>query len=632
MMAVAAVFLPLAGAALAALLSRRANPALAGITTTGLTALALVASLGVLAGLGDDPTRVSLATWIAVDGLQLDWALRADPLSALMLVVVNAISALVHLYAIGYMAEDLHRPRFFAFLSLFTFSMLLLVSADNFLQLFCGWEGVGLSSYLLIGFWYERSTANAAAIKAFLMNRIGDVGLVLALAAIALTFESLTFDAVFGGAAEAGAGAATLLGLPALEVIGVLLLVGAMGKSAQIGLHTWLADAMEGPTPVSALLHAATMVTAGVFLVARCAPLYEGAPVATGLVAAVGAATALFAATIALAQTDIKRVVAWSTCSQLGYMFLAAGVAVPAAALFHLFTHAFFKALLFLGAGAVIHALAREQDLRRMGGLARRMPLTCAAMVIGSLALSGLPPFAGFWSKDVILESAFAAHGPVALAGFWMGLAAAFLTGLYSWRLVFLVFAGEARAPARVLAAAHEPGWSMRFPVLILAAAACVAGWWAHDLADAGTPFWRGLFATAHHGDVPFWVPIAPAVAGAGGLLVAWLVYVARPELVARASARTAAVGAFLAAGWRFDALYDGLVVRTVRRMGSFLAAGIDQGLIDRRGPEGVGRAALAGAVRVQFLQTGQLHHYALVVVVGAVLFAAWNLLAGGLQ
>ena len=630
MMAVAAVFLPLAGAALAALLSRRASPALAGITTTCLAALALAASLGVLAGLGDDPTRVSLATWIVVDGLHLDWALRADPLSALMLVVVNAISALVHLYAIGYMAEDPHRPRFFAFLSLFTFSMLLLVSADNFLQLFCGWEGVGLSSYLLIGFWYERSTANAAAIKAFLMNRIGDVGLVLALAAIALTFESLTFDAVFGGAADAGS--ATLLGLPALEVIGVLLLVGAMGKSAQIGLHTWLADAMEGPTPVSALLHAATMVTAGVFLVARCAPLYEGAPVAMGLVAVVGAATALFAATIALAQTDIKRVVAWSTCSQLGYMFLAAGVAVPAAALFHLFTHAFFKALLFLGAGAVIHALAHEQDLRRMGGLARRMPLTCTAMVVGSLALSGLPPFAGFWSKDVILESAFAAHGPVALTGFWMGLAAAFLTGLYSWRLVFLVFAGEARAPARVLSAVHEPGWSMRFPVLVLAAAACVAGWWAHDLADAGTPFWRGLFATAHHGDVPAWVPIAPAVAGAGGLLVAWLVYVARPELGARAAARTAAVGAFLAAGWRFDALYDGLVVRTVRRVGSFLAAAIDQGLIDRRGPEGVGRAALAGAVRVQFLQTGQLHHYALVVVVGAVLFAAWNLLVGGLS
>ena len=630
MMAVAAVFLPLAGAALAALLSRRASPALAGIATTCLAALALAASLGVLAGLGDDPTRVSLATWIAVDGLHLDWALRADPLSALMLVVVNAISALVHLYAIGYMAEDPHRPRFFAFLSLFTFSMLLLVSADNFLQLFCGWEGVGLSSYLLIGFWYERSTANAAAIKAFLMNRIGDVGLVLALAAIALTFESLTFDAVFGGAADAGS--ATLLGLPALEVIGVLLLVGAMGKSAQIGLHTWLADAMEGPTPVSALLHAATMVTAGVFLVARCAPLYEGAPVAMGLVAVVGAATALFAATIALAQTDIKRVVAWSTCSQLGYMFLAAGVAVPAAALFHLFTHAFFKALLFLGAGAVIHALAHEQDLRRMGGLARRMPLTCTAMVVGSLALSGLPPFAGFWSKDVILESAFAAHGPVALTGFWMGLAAAFLTGLYSWRLVFLVFAGEARAPARVLSAVHEPGWSMRFPVLVLAAAACVAGWWAHDLADAGTPFWRGLFATAHHEDVPVWVPIAPAVAGAGGLLVAWLVYVARPELGARAAARTAAVGAFLAAGWRFDALYDGLVVRTVRRVGSFLAAAIDQGLIDRRGPEGVGRAALAGAVRVQFLQTGQLHHYALVVVVGAVLFAAWNLLVGGLS
>lgn len=628
MMAVAAVFLPLAAAVLTTLTARRAPPVFAGIAAAALTALALAASLVVLAGLGDEPTRVTLATWIAVDGLHLDWSLRLDPLSALMLVVVNAISALVHLYAIGYMAEDPHRPRFFAFLSLFTFSMLLLVSADNFLQLFCGWEGVGLSSYLLIGFWYERATANAAAIKAFLMNRIGDVGVVLALAAIALTFDSLTFDAVFDAA---GSTSATLLGLPALEVIGVLLLVGAMGKSAQIGLHTWLADAMEGPTPVSALLHAATMVTAGVFLVARCAPLYAGAPVALDLVAAVGAATALFAATIALAQTDIKRVVAWSTCSQLGYMFLAAGVAVPAAALFHLFTHAFFKALLFLGAGAVIHALAHEQDLRRMGGLARRMPLTCAAMVIGSLALSGLPPFAGFWSKDVILESAYAAHGPVALTGFWMGLAAAFLTGLYSWRLVFLVFTGEARAPAGVVAAAHEPGWSMRFPVLVLAVAACVAGWWAHDLGAADAPFWRGLFAVTHHADVPAWVPVAPAVAGAAGLLAAWLLYLARPDLRARLAARTAAAGAFLASGWRFDSLYDALAVRPIRRLGAFLGASVDRGFIDRHGPEGIGRAALAGAVRVQFLQTGQLHHYALVVVIGAVLFAAWNLLIGGL-
>ena len=628
MMALAAVFLPLAAAVLAALAARRAPPAFAGIAATVLTALALAASLGVLAGLGDAPARVPLATWIAVDGLHVDWSLRLDPLSALMLAVVNAVSALVHLYAVGYMADDPHRPRFFAFLSLFTFSMLLLVSADNFVQLFCGWEGVGLSSYLLIGFWYRRAAANAAAIKAFLMNRIGDVGLVLALAAIALTFESLAFDAVFQ-AAEATP--ATLLGLPAPEVIGVLLLVGAMGKSAQIGLHTWLADAMEGPTPVSALLHAATMVTAGVFLVARCAPLYAGAPVALGLVAAVGAATALFAATIALAQTDIKRVVAWSTCSQLGYMFLAAGVAVPAAALFHLFTHAFFKALLFLGAGAVIHALAHEQDLRRMGGLARRLPLTCAAMVIGSLALSGLPPFAGFWSKDVILESAFAAPGPVAAAGFWMGLAAAFLTGLYSWRLVFLVFAGEARAPAAVMAAAHEPGWPMRVPVLVLAAAACVAGWWAHDLAAADAPFWRGLFAAAHHAHVPAWVPVAPAVAGAAGLLAAWLLYVARPELRACLTAPAAALGAFLADGWRFDALYDRAAVRPVRRLGAFLGAAVDRGLIDRHGPEGVGRAALAGAGRVQLLQTGQLHHYALVVVVGAVLFAAWNLLGGGL-
>ncbi len=624
MMAAAAVFLPLAGALLAVALPRR-TPAAAGIAATSLSGLALAASLGVVAGLGGDPERVTLATWIAVDGLELDWALRIDPLSALMLAVVNAVSALVHLYAVGYMAEDPHRPRFFAFLSLFTFAMLLLVSADNFLQLFCGWEGVGLCSYLLIGFWYRRAAANAAAVKAFLMNRIGDVGLVLALAAIVLAFDSLAFDAVFEAA---GSGPATLFGLPAAEIVGVLLLIGAMGKSAQIGLHTWLADAMEGPTPVSALLHAATMVTAGVFLVARCAPLYADAPVALGLVAAVGAATALFAATVALAQHDIKRVVAWSTCSQLGYMFLAAGVAAPAAAVFHLLTHAGFKALLFLGAGAVIHALAHEQDLRRMGGLARRMPLTCAGMVIGSLALSGLPPFAGFWSKDAILVNAFAAGGPVATAGFWAGLAAAFLTGLYSWRLVFLAFAGESRAAAGVRSGAHEPGWTMQVPVLVLAAAACGAGGWAHGLAAADAPYWRGLFPAAHAVDVALWVPAAPAAAGAAGLLAAWLRYGIRPGR--RRADRTTAVGAFLAAGWHFDSLYDALVVRPVRRAGRFLAASVDRGLIDRYGPEGIAGLALAGAARVRSLQTGQLHHYALAVVVGVVLFAAWNLLAGG--
>ncbi len=627
MMAAAAVFLPLVGAVLAAVLSVRPPSALAGLVATGAAGLALAAALGVLAGLGAEPARVTLATWMAVDGLELDWSLRIDSLSALMLVVVNAVSALVHLYAVGYMAADPHRPRFFAFLSLFTFAMLLLVSADNFVQLFCGWEGVGLASYLLIGFWYQRSAANAAAIKAFLMNRIGDVGLVLALAAIALTFDSLAFDAVF---AAPGPASATLLGLPALEVIGVLLLIGAMGKSAQIGLHTWLADAMEGPTPVSALLHAATMVTAGVFLVARCAPLYAEAPVALGLVAAVGAATALFAATIALAQHDIKRVVAWSTCSQLGYMFLAVGVAAPSAAVFHLFTHAFFKALLFLGAGAVIHALAEEQDLRRMGGLARKLPFTCTAMAVGSLALTGVPPFAGFWSKDVILESAFAAHDPVALAGFWTGLAAAFLTGLYSWRLMFLVFAGEARAPAGVYAGAHEPGWTLRFPVLVLAVAAAVAGWWAHGLAAAEAPFWRGLFPAAAHPGVPAWVPLAPAVAGSAGLLAAWVLYGLRPGFRERAAARLGAVGAFLAAGWYFDAVYDALVVRPVRRFGAVLARAVDRGLIDRYGPEGIARLVLAGAGRVQILQTGQLHHYALAVVAGVALFAAWNLLAGG--
>ncbi len=627
-MASAAVFLPL----LAALFAALAGPVLpvrgSGIASTVLVALAALASLMVLTG--ESAESVRLGTWISVGGFDVDWAIRTDSLSVLMMVVVNSISALIHLYAVGYMARDAHQPRFFAYLSLFTFSMLALVSADNFLQLFFGWEGVGLCSYLLIGFWFHRPSANAAAIKAFLVNRIGDVGLVIGLAALLAVFGSFSFDDIFADVDRVGS--ETLLGFPALEVIAFLLFAGAMGKSAQIGLHTWLPDAMEGPTPVSALIHAATMVTAGVFLVARCAPLYEAAPFALGAVVVVGAATALFAGTVALVQTDIKRVIAWSTCSQLGYMFLACGVTAHASALFHLFTHACFKALLFLGAGAVIHALDDEQDMRRMGGLARALPVTCAGMAVGSLALSGIPPFAGFWSKDAILEAAFAQGSPVALIGFWAGLAAALLTGIYVWRLVFLVFAGAPRADAAKMEHVHESPWSMRVPVVVLAVAACVVGWLAHDLASPQASFWNGAFAFVHTSPhhPPLWVRILPAFAGVAGLVIAWFLYARGTAFITKIARFVPGVHAFFARSWYFDELFTALFVRPVRGLGSWLSRTVDQGLIDRLGPEGTAAATIEGARRMRLFQSGYIDHYALVMVLGAVAFVAWNLVVGG--
>src|SRR5690348_13381112 len=390
--------------------------------------------------------------------LQVEWALRLDTLSAVMVAVVTVVSTMVHVYSVGYMAHDHSIPRFMSYLSIFTFFMLMLVTADNFVQLFFGWEGVGLASYLLIGFWYDRPSANAAAIKAFVVNRVGDFGFALGIFAVFYLFGSLQFDTVFAAAPEVAKGSLNFLGhpFPALTVTCLLLFVGAMGKSAQLGLHTWLPDAMEGPTPVSALIHAATMVTAGVFMVARLSPLFEYAPVALAVVCVIGGTTAIFAASVGMAQNDIKRVIAYSTCSQLGYMFFAAGVSAYSAAIFHLMTHAFFKALLFLGAGSVIHALSGEQDMRKMGGIWRLVPITYALMWIGSLALAGIPPFAGYFSKDVILEAAWASGSGVGLYAFWLGIFAAFLTAFYSWRLIFLTFHGRPRASDEAMHHVHE--------------------------------------------------------------------------------------------------------------------------------------------------------------------------------
>jgi NADH-quinone oxidoreductase subunit L len=539
------------------------------------------------------------------------------------------------------MHDDPHRPRFFAYLSLFTFAMLALVTSDNFVQLFFGWEGVGLASYLLIGFWYKKPSANAAAIKAFIVNRVGDFGFALGIMAIFFVFGSLDFTTVFEGAKTHAGKTFEFAGyqVDILTTICLLLFMGAMGKSAQFLLHTWLPDAMEGPTPVSALIHAATMVTAGVFLVCRCSPLFELAPVALQVVTIVGATTAFFAATVGLFQNDIKRVVAYSTCSQLGYMFFAAGVGAYQAAMFHLFTHAFFKALLFLGSGSVIHALAGEQDMRKMGGVKPAIPATYWLMVIGTLAITGFPFMAGFWSKDAIIESAFAAHTGVGNYAFAMGVLAAAITSFYSWRLIFMTFHGKHRGDHHVLEHAHESPPVMLVPLFILAAGAVLSGilfegvFIGHEQAE----FWRGAIVNLQHHTaldsrhhVPDWVYFTPAAAMLLGLVIAWYFYIARPELPARLAARKGPLYLFLYNKWYFDELYDFLFVRPAKGLGHFLWKFGDGRLIDGLGPDGVSAGIADWTRQVVRLQTGYVYHYAFAMLIGVAILATWFMTGAG--
>jgi len=486
-MEIAAVFLPLLGAFIAGFFGRLIGDRGAQIVTTTLVCTAAVLSviLFIEIGFGEKPVdpTVVLFTWIASGDFVVDWALRVDTLTAVMLVVVNGVSAMVHVYSIGYMSHDPSKARFMAYLSLFTFMMLMLVTADNLLQMFFGWEGVGLASYLLINFWYERKSANDASMKAFLVNRVGDFGFALGIMAIFVIFGTVEFDGIFAAAPAMKDATFNFLGweVHALTTACLLLFIGAMGKSAQLGLHTWLPDAMEGPTPVSALIHAATMVTAGVFMLARMSPVFEYAPDALAVVTVLGALTAIVAATIGMTQFDIKRVIAYSTMSQLGYMFFAIGVGAYPAAVFHLMTHAFFKALLFLGAGSVIHAMSDEQDMRNMGGIWRMIPVTYTMMWIGNLALAGIGiygvfGFAGFYSKDIILEAAYGDHTWYGMLAFWLGILAAFMTAFYSWRLLFLTFHGQPRANERVMAHVHESPLVMTIPLGILAVGAVLSG------------------------------------------------------------------------------------------------------------------------------------------------------------
>src|SRR5579872_1605769 len=558
------VFLPLIGFLIAGLIGNQIGPRPSEIVTTGLLGLS-----GILAwiaffrvGVGGADAHVIVANWFTVGKLAVDWALRIDTLTAVMLVVVTTVSALVHLYSIGYMAEDPHRPRFFAYLSMFTFAMLMLVTADNLAQMFFGWEGVGLASYLLIGFWYDRPSANAAAIKAFVVNRVGDFGFALGIFLVFALTGSVSFDTVFGAAPGIANKTIHVFGIDfdALTITCLLLFMGAMGKSAQFLLHTWLPDAMEGPTPVSALIHAATMVTAGVFMVARLSPLFDLSPVAQAVVVVVGATTAMFAATVGLVQNDIKRIIAYSTCSQLGYMFVAMGVGAYSVGMFHLFTHAFFKALLFLGSGSVILAMHHEQDIRHMGGLWRKIPFTYAVMLIGTLALTGFPFTAGYFSKDAIIESALVSSNPMAAYAFAMTLGAAALTAFYSWRLIFKTFHGEPHDP-RHYEAAHESPLVMLVPLALLAIGSIAAGWpvlglfTGHGAAEFfrdSLKFGAGNTVLEDMEHLPLMISLTPTAMMIGGFLVAWQFYIRRPDIPERLAREQSVLYRFLLNKWYF--------------------------------------------------------------------------------
>ena len=671
------VFLPLLAALVAGLGGRIIGKVPAKAITTGALfascALSWPIFFSFLMGTAE-PTTVHVLDWIRSDGMNVDWALKVDTLTAVMLVVVTTVSSLVHLYSWGYMAEDDSQPRFFAYLSLFTFAMLMLVTADTLVQMFVGWEGVGLASYLLIGFWYHKPSANAAAIKAFVVNRVGDFGFSLGIFGTFLVFGTVSIPAILLAAPGMAGSTIHFAGMTAntMTILCLLLFVGAMGKSAQLGLHTWLPDAMEGPTPVSALIHAATMVTAGVFMVCRLSPMFITSEVAMTVVTYVGAATCIFAATVGCVQNDIKRVIAYSTCSQLGYMFFAAGSGAFGAAMFHLFTHAFFKALLFLGAGSVIHAMHHEQDMRYYGALRKQIPITFWTMVAGTLAITGvgiagLFGFAGFYSKDSILESAFASgtvHGNIA---FFLGAFAALLTSFYSWRVIFLTFFGQARWAASehiqhalhgdheqesvdnsdhdsahdhgVHASSgtggyhpHESPWSMLTPLVLLSVGAVFAGFaFEHYFVspEGAGEFWRGSLAFNEHlahaaHAVPFLVSFTPTIVMLIGLAIAMNNYLRDPGAPGRFVATFPGLHDFLMHKWYFDELYDLIFVRPAFAIGRFFWHRGDEQTIDRFGPHGAATLVGVGNRITARVQSGYVTSYALVMLLGLIGAATW--------
>jgi NADH-quinone oxidoreductase subunit L len=687
-----AVFAPLIAFLLAGLLGRKFGDAFSQVVTCAGVLLAAMISVKLFFSvvLGMSPQTLPVMTWISSGDFEVAWTLRMDQLSVLMMCVVNIVSACVHFYSIGYMSHDESKSRFMAYLSLFTFAMLMLVTADNLLQLFFGWEGVGLASYLLIGFWYHKPSANAASVKAFIVNRVGDLGLTLGIMTAFVIFGTIQFDGIFNAAASKSSDMFTFFGYEfhALTLLCLLLFIGAVGKSAQLGLHTWLPDAMEGPTPVSALIHAATMVTAGVFLVARFSPVFEYAPDALMVVCLFGAVTAFVAATIGMTQFDIKRVIAYSTMSQLGYMFFALGVSAYSAAMFHLVTHAFFKALLFLGAGSVIHAMSNEQDMRKMGGIWKLIPFTYIMMWIGSLALAGVPFFAGYYSKDLILESAWASHSWFGQFAYWMGIAAAAMTAFYSWRLIIMTFHGKPRADHHVMDHVHESPAVMTVPLAVLAIGAMFSGAvlyggfsgvpheltlhhassgeMASELEEemeiatedqiktpvreevmatvAGLPlldkeafFGKSIFvqkvndtvAAAHH--VATWVKILPVIDAGFGLLMAYLAYMFIPSIPAFFVRVFKPIYILLYRKWFFDEIYEAVLVKPIVALGKGLWIGGDKALIDGLGPDGIAAVCRKVGQMVSKFQSGFVYQYAFVMMIGLLALVSWIFYAVGI-
>jgi NADH-quinone oxidoreductase subunit L len=670
------VFLPLAAAIVAGLGNKALGKVPAKVITTGALFISCALSwpifISFLAG-NAEASVTPVLHWVASGAMRFDWALRVDTLTAVMLVVVTSVSALVHLYSWGYMDEEPDQPRFFAYLSLFTFAMLMLVTADNLVQMFFGWEGVGLASYLLIGFWFRKPSACAAAIKAFVVNRVGDLGFMLGIFGTWMVFQTTSIPEILHMAPSMAGSTIGFLGhrFDTMTVLCILLFIGAMGKSAQLGLHTWLPDAMEGPTPVSALIHAATMVTAGVFMVCRLSPMFVTSPTAMGVVTFVGAATCFFAATVGTTQWDIKRVIAYSTCSQLGYMFFAAGSGAFGAAMFHLFTHAFFKALLFLGAGSVIHAMHHEQDMRFYGNLRKQIPITFWAMMAGTLAITGVGivdvfGFAGFYSKDSILEAAYASGGELGSFAFWCGITAALMTSFYSWRLVFLTFYGKPRWAASEHIqhavhdahghddhaheshgheshghAAHGDGTAgyhphespavMLVPLILLSIGAVLAGFvFTHAfITDGNGEFWKGALVFDEHllhamHSVPEWVKWAPFTVMAIGFVTAWYAYLKNPSLPAAFVEQFGVIHRFVYNKWYFDELYNFLFVRPAFWLGRVFWKQGDVGIIDRFGPNGAAWVVAQGSRVAQKVQSGFLYSYALVMLIGLVVAISW--------
>ena len=621
------LFLPLVAAIISGFFGRIIGDKGSQIITSLFVSISAILSIIVLFNVVTNgySENLIIATWINSGSLNVNWSVNIDPLSAVMLVVVTLVSALVHIYSIGYMSHDPHKSRFMSYLSLFTFAMLTLVTSDNFIQLFFGWEGVGLCSYFLIGFWYKKESANAAAIKAFVVNRVGDFGFALGIFLIFYLFGTVNYDEVFQQIPNITEKNLVFLGVGvnAVDLICLLLFIGAMGKSAQFFLHTWLPDAMEGPTPVSALIHAATMVTAGVFLVVRCSPIYEYSELALSVITVIGMVTAIFAASVALVQTDIKKIIAYSTCSQLGYMFFAAGVGAYNVAMFHLFTHAFFKALLFLGSGSVIHSFKDEQDINLMGGVWKKLPYTYALMIIGTLALTGFPFLSGFYSKDAIIEFAYLRGNSVGMYAAYVGIFTAFLTSIYSWRLIFKTFHGSYNNSNVKIESMHESPPVMLIPLVILSIGAIFAGMFFKDLFIGHSNsyvFWSSSIkfleplSTEHP---PTWFLFLTPVLVVLSIPLSFYLFIKNKSVVDEIVRINKPLYIFLQKKWYFDELYDYIFIRPSKKIGYFLWKQIDGSVIDKFGPDGISKIIKNFSIRAVKFQSGYIYQYAFVMLLG---------------